>query len=139
MRPVQAARNPVLTDWLANRVSAGFGSPAEDIGAKRVDLNRILAIEEEDTYFMRVEGQSMENYGIYDKDILCIKKGRDVHSGNIVVVSLDNEFLVKCYDTTKGRLVLKAGNPKYPDIEPKELETVRFWGVVSATIKLFPR
>jgi hypothetical protein len=64
MYPVQAAGKPALTHWLASRVSADCGSPAEDVGAKRVDLNLILAIEDEDTYFMRVALDKTETLGL---------------------------------------------------------------------------
>ena len=35
------------------------------------------------------------------------------------------------------RVKLKAANPTFPDIVPKEGQTIEVWGVVTATIKQF--
>ena len=36
-----------------------------------------------------------------------------------------------------GRMKLKAANPTYPDITPKDGQTIEVWGVVTSTIKQF--
>ena len=38
-----------------------------------------------------------------------------------------------------GRMKLKAANPGFPDIVPREGQTVEIWGVVTAAIKQMPR
>lgn len=139
MGPMQATEGPHLVQWLNNTVSAGFPSPAEDFGVERIDLDRILMTHAQGTFFMRASGDSMIEYGIADNDILVIKRSRRFRDGHIVVVAIDDAFLVKKLEDRNGQIRLLAGNPlKYPDITPKDGETFNFWGVVSATITIFP-
>ena len=42
MIPVAAASSPMLVQYLKNQVCAGFPSPAEDLGAERIDLGGLL-------------------------------------------------------------------------------------------------
>jgi DNA polymerase V len=49
MSPVLAASEPMLVQYLENQVCAGFPSPAEDLGAQRIDLASLLGTEREDT------------------------------------------------------------------------------------------
>ena len=55
----------------------------------------------------------------------------------MVVAVVENEFVCKTLQIRAGRLKLKAANPTYPDIVPKESQTVQVWGVVVAAIKQF--
>jgi DNA polymerase V len=57
-------------------------------------------------------------------------------SGQIVVAVVDGEFTVKQLWQRAGRMKLKAANPTFADIVPKEGQTVEVWGVVVASIKV---
>jgi DNA polymerase V len=41
------------------------------------------------------------------------------------------EFTVKTLWKRAGRIKLQATNPTYPDIEPREGQTLQVWGVVT--------
>lgn len=138
MSPVQVTGGTQLVQWLGAKVSAGFPSAAEDFAVKRLDLDRILNLDFESVFFMRVAGHSMQEFGIFDNDIVAIDKYIRPHSGHIVVVSLDREFLVKQLKTVGTRVILQAGNPQFKDIELQEGQELECWGVVTATIKVFP-
>ena len=45
------------------------------------------------------------------------------------------EFTVKTLWKRAGRIKLQATNPTYPDIEPREGQTLQVWGVVTTAIK----
>ncbi len=137
MTPVPTASAPLLVQYLENEVCAGFPSPAEDLGAERIDLGNLLGAEREDTFFMRVSGQSMKDLGIHDKDIVVISRGRRPRDGHIVVATVDGEFTVKQLYKKFGKIKLKAANPTFPDIVPKDGQTIAVWGVVTASIKQF--
>lgn len=66
---------PLLAWLLKNQVCAGFPSPAEDLGAQRIDLTQMLVVHAQATYFLRASGQSMVEAGIFDKDIRRIEGG----------------------------------------------------------------
>lgn len=129
---------PLLVQFLANQVCAGFPSPAEDLGAERLDLAALLVPNPQATFFMRASGVSMVNFGINDQDILVVNKSKRPRHGLIVVAAVDGEFTVKKLYKKLGRIKLVAGNPTYPDITPKDEQTLQIWGVVTSVIKIFP-
>ena len=57
---------------------------------------------------------------------------------SIVVAIVDGECTVKFLHQRAGRIKLRAANPTYPDIIPRESQTIIVWGVVSGCVKLFP-
>ena len=122
---------------LTNRVCAGFPSPAEDLGAQRIDLTKMLITHAQATYFIRASGHSMVEAGIFDNDILVVNKALKPRHNHIVVAVVDGDFTVKQLYQRAGRVKLKAANPTHPDIVPKDGQTIEIWGVVTATIKQF--
>jgi DNA polymerase V len=118
-------------------VHAGFPSPAEDHCARRIDLIERLITHPQATYVMRVRGLSMAEAGIFDGDVIVIDRAIKPRSGHIVVAVVDGEFLVKYLFIRAGRLRLKAANPTFADIIPKEGQVVEVWGVVKAALKEF--
>lgn len=67
---VQSA--PLHVRDLAVAVHAGFPSPAEDIGAKRIDLTAQLVKHSQATFLVRARGDSMRDAGIFDGDVLVV-------------------------------------------------------------------
>jgi DNA polymerase V len=135
--PTLISDAPLLALLLRNRVSAGFPSPAEDIGAQRIDLSQILITHPQATYFLRARGLSMIEAGIFDNDILVVDRAIKPRHNHIVVAILDGDFTVKQLYQRLGRIKLKAANPTFPDIVPKEGQTLEIWGVVTSSITQF--
>ena len=136
--PVLIADAPLLARLLNSRVCAGFPSPAEDLGAQRIDLTQILVVHPQATYFLRASGQSMVEAGIFDNDIMVVDRAIKPRHDHIVVAIVDVDFTVKRLYQRAGRIKLKAANPTFPDIVPKEGQTIEVWGVVTSSIKQFP-
>jgi len=122
---------------LKNRVCAGFPSPAEDQGAQRIDLTQMLVVHAQATYFLRASGHSMIEAGIFDNDILVVDRAVKARHNHIVVAIVDGDFTVKYLYQRAGRIKLKAANPTFAEIVPKEGQTIEIWGVVTASIKRF--
>ena len=97
----------------------------------------VLAVHPQATYFLRASGQSMMDAGIFDKDILVVDRAVKPRHNHIVVAIVDGDFTVKYLFQRAGRIKLKAANPTFPDIVPKEGQTIEVWGVVTSTIKQF--
>lgn len=135
--PVPVLARPVHVAQLGAAVRAGFPSPAEDLGAKRVDVLEQLLLHPQASYWMTVRGDSMKEYGIWDRDTLLVDRAIRPAHGHIVVAVLDNEFSCKFLYKRSGVVKLKAGNPTYPDIVPKEGQTLEIWGVVITSFKRF--
>jgi DNA polymerase V len=135
--PTPVLSSPVFLGLVPNRVCAGFPSPAEDLGAERIDLVKELITHPQATFLLRVSGDSMRDAGIFDNDILVIDKAVKPRHSMVVVAVVDGEFTVKRLYQRAGRIKLQAANPTYPDIVPKEGQMIEIWGVVTASIKQF--
>ena len=79
----------------------------------------------------------MKDAGIFDKDLLVVDKAIKPQHGHIVVAVVDGEFTVKRLYQRAGQMKLKAANSTFPDITPKDGQTVEIWGVVTSSIKQF--
>ncbi len=81
---------PVL-GW---RVPAGFPSPAEDCVEGRIDLSRDLVRHPLATYYVRVDGDSMEPL-IRPGALLLVDRMVESKEGDIVVARVGDELCVK--------------------------------------------
>ena len=135
--PVLAGDAALPATFLRGSVQAGFPSPAEDLGAQRIDLAQLLIKHSQATYFLRASGHSMTGAGIFDNDILVVDRAVKPRHNHIVVAVVDGDFTVKQLYQRLGRIKLKAANPTFPDITPKDGQTIEVWGVVTASVKQF--
>ena len=120
---------------LANEtVSAGFPSPAEEYIDIGIDLNKYLIKNPISTFFLRVNGNSMNNAGIYDNDLLIIDRSINAIPGHIVVAVLDGEFTLKRLIKDHEKYYLKAEKENYPAINLYQYEDVQIWGVAIYSI-----
>lgn len=136
--PVLLSDASLVLPMAGDKVRAGFPSPAEDFAVKRVDLTQELVTHPQATFLLRVCGDSMRDAGIFDGDTLVVDKAIKPRHGHIVVAVVDGEFTVKQLYQRAGRVKLRAANPTFPDISPKDGQTIQVWGVVTASIKRFP-
>jgi DNA polymerase V len=118
-------------------VCAGFPSPAEDLQERSLSLDQILVTHPQATYLMRVRGLSMVEAGIFDNDLLVVNRALKPRHNHIVVAIVDGEFTVKYLHQRQGRIRLKAANPTYPDIVPRDGQTLEVWGVVTSSTRQF--
>ena len=119
---------------LADSVSAGFPSPADDYTEENIDLNEHLISNPFSTFFLRVKGESMINAGIKDKDLIIVDKSLIAKPGDIVIAMIDGEFTIKRLSIKNNELYLKAENHNYPDFKFKNHIDVQIWGVVIYSI-----
>ena len=84
----------MLGPLLRNRVCAGFPSPAENLGAQRIDLTQVLVTHPQATYFLRASGHSMAEAGIFDNDIMVVDWAIKPRHDHVVVAIVDGDFTV---------------------------------------------
>lgn len=123
-----------LLPLIDGTVQAGFPSPAGDYLEGRIDLNEHLIEHPAATFLVWVSGDSMTGTGIYDGDLLVVDRSVQAAPGHIVVVAVDGELTLKRLARSGGRLVLRAENAAYPDIEVGEDAETRVWGVATSAI-----
>ncbi|WP_394700531.1 LexA family protein [Thiomicrorhabdus sp.] len=121
----------------ASKVIAGFPSPAEDYVETRLDLNEKLIRNQEATFLLRVQGDSMRDVGILDGDILIVDRSVTPADGKIVIAALDGDLTVKRLKIRDGRTWLLPENPDYRPIEIREESDMVIWGVVTASISQY--
>ena len=126
-----------MAKLLISRVCAGFPSPAEDLGAQRIDLTQVLITHPQATFLLRAHGHSMMDAGIFDGDILVVNRALTPRHNHIVVAVVDGDFTVKRLHSQAGGIKLRAANPTFPDIVPHDGQLLEVWGVVTACIKQF--
>ena len=126
---------PAWAQRVLATVQCGFPSPAEDHALERVDLNKVLIKHPQATFLMRVRGASMREAGIDDGDVVLVDRAIKPSHGHVVVAVIDGDFTVKRLWKRGSNVKLQAANPTYPDVLPKDGQTIEVWGVVTNAIK----
>lgn len=116
-------------------ISAGFPSPAADFIDVNIDLGKELIRNPACTFLGRVRGNSMQDVGITDGDILIIDKSLPPSNGRIAVCFLDGEFTVKRIQFEEDGCWLVAENPKFRPIKVTQDNDFLIWGIVINVIK----
>ncbi|MCG3175844.1 MAG: LexA repressor [Candidatus Omnitrophica bacterium] len=120
---------------LLGSVAAGFPNPAEEELVDTLNLDEYLIRHPEQTFLVKVTGDSMIDAGIHEGDLVLVERGRSPKEGDIVIAQVDREWTLKYYQKKAGRPVLVAANVKYPPIVPREELTVG--GVVVAVVRKY--
>ena len=102
------------------RVQAGSPHLAEEQIEEWINLPQTLVRGRRDVFLLRVRGGSMINAGIYEGDLVIVRPTKEAKNNDIVVAMLHDEATVKRFIQIKNRAYLKAENPDYKDIYPKE-------------------
>lgn len=118
-------------------VRAGFPSPAQNCMEVSIDLNKELVRHPATTFYARVVGDSMQDAGITDGDLIVIDRSLEPREGDIVVAYIDGEFTLKriTIDAVHHCLWLLPENEKYQPIKVTEDNDFTVWGVVTYNIK----
>lgn len=101
---------------LIGRVAAGSPILAQEHVDQIYTFHPALFSERPD-YLLRVRGMSMRDAGIWDGDLLAVRRTSDARNGQIVVARIDNEVTVKRFQRTPQGISLHAENPEFPSIE----------------------
>jgi len=125
----------LLIPYFDRGVSAGFPSPALDFMEEKIDLNKSLSENPLATFFIKVEGHSMIDAGIHDKDVLVVDRSLQPENDKIAVCFLDGGFTVKRLKIDKDGLWLMPENSSYAPIKVSDENQFLIWGIVTYVIK----
>lgn len=98
-------------------ISAGFPNPAEDSGETPLDIAKVLIKRPASTFFMRVDGDSMVEMGIYSGDLIVVDKSLEKRSGDVIAAYIDGVFTLKQFIKKGYNGLLMPANPKYQPIK----------------------
>ncbi len=121
-------------DIYSSNVSAGFPSPADDHLEGKLDLNEYLIKKPAATFFARAEGDSMQNSGIFNGDLLVVDRSINPQENDIVIAIIQGELTVKRLKKISGSWSLFAENNSFPSIPIGE-NGCEVWGVVTYSIR----
>lgn len=111
----------------------GFESPASDYHQLSLSLDTLLVEHPSATFIGKASGDSMQDVGIFDGDILIVDRHVKVRNGDVIVANLNGEFVCKLLDITH-RLLLSANN-NYPSVAISSDDTFSIEGVVIRSIR----
>ena len=132
--PIPVAPSPMWLNLCIGSVPAGYPSHLAEQTKELVDINGYLIRNEIATYIFRVKGNAMIDAGIFDGDVLIVDRSIEPKHNDIVLATLNNEFLVKRLYKPAGVIKLVSENPIYPPIVIKVSDDFAVWGVVTNSI-----
>jgi repressor LexA len=127
--------NPFFGVPLAGEVSAGFPSPAEEELRDVISFDEYLITKQEESFLLKVDGDSMIGAGIMPDDLVLVERGREPKTGDIVIAEVDGAWTMKYFHKKGKEVYLEAANPKYPRIKP--VAELRLGGVVMAVVRKY--
>ncbi len=121
----------------SSRPQAGFPSPGDDQIEKVLDINDLVVKHPASTFFVRVEGDSMEGAGIFSGDVLVVDRSLTPKDGLIVVAAVYGEMVVKRLKAVGDTHILISENENYEPITVSGHDDCFIWGVVCGSVRQF--
>ena len=92
-------------------------------------------VASDDTFVLRVKGDSMIGRGIFDGDFVMVTPTAQPRDGEIVAARLGDEATVKTYERRADGVLLRAANPEERDIPVGPGDDFAVLGVVSGVFR----
>jgi repressor LexA len=86
-------------------------------------------------YLLRVQGDSMIDDGIFDGDLVGVRRSSDARNGQTVVARLDGELTIKRLARSGTTLRLLPRNPAYAPIEVQPGQDFAVEGVFCGLVR----
>lgn len=104
------------------------------LAAENIDATLTLPVElaDEDTFILRVKGDSMIEAGILDGDYVVVRQQQTATNGDIVVAMIEDEATVKRFFKESDRVRLQ---PENSSMEPIYARDVSVLGKVQALFR----
>ena len=120
---------------LLGSIQAGIPAVEEEVLGNMMNLDELLVKDHQQTFLLKVSGDSMIEAGIHEGDFVLVERGREPKNHDIIVAEVDGEWTLKYYEKEGSRVRLVPANKKYAPITPKtELKT---GGVIVAVIRKY--
>ncbi len=91
-------------------------------------------VRTEDSFLLRVEGESMINAGIYDGDFVIVRRQDSAHNGEIIVALIGDEATVKRFFRETDHVRLQ---PENDSMEPILVRDVKVLGKVVGLLRRY--
>lgn len=115
--------------------ATGFPSPATGYKRKRLMLDDFCITHPESSYFLKAQGTAMQEMGIYEGDVLVVSCLHKAQHGDIVIASIDNEFICRQLQLLPRPALIACGSEP-PIYLHDDIHTIIF-GVVTHCLHRF--
>ncbi len=105
----------------------------EEEGCVLIDVDTLGIKPSARTFGLKVHGDSMLGKNIVDGDIAVIEHGVQPRPGDVVAALIDGQVTLKTFLLQRGKPYLRAENPRYPNLIPKE--ELQIQGVMIALVR----
>ena len=133
-RAIELVREALFQVPILGRVRAGLPSLAVEEIEGYLDLDS-LVFSDENTFALRVQGDSMINAGIFPDDLVLVRRQAMAQTGEVVVALMGEEATVKTLRKNGRQFFLEPANPKYQPIPINE--DVSIVGKVVSVVRRF--
>ena len=105
----------------------------EEEGCALIDIETLGIKPTARTFGLKVRGDSMLGKNIVEGDIAIIEHGVEPRPGSVVAALIDGQVTLKTFLMQRGKPYLRAENPRYPALIPREELTIQ--GVMIALVR----
>ncbi len=140
LRPTGPSSAPSTTALpILGRVAAGEPIFAEENFEEKIHIDSSLVGSSSETFALRVQGDSMIEAGIFDGDLLFVRKQMVAERGQIVVALLSDEATVKYYFPERDYVRFEPANVDYAAIivRREDLNPTQILGIVVGSFRKF--
>ncbi len=116
---------------------AGFPNAAADAVFTRLNLQERLIKRPSSTYFMRLDGRLLPKQYEPTQTMVIVDRSLQMQSGDVIVVSIRGEMLLKQYKKVRGRNWLLPVTDEGKAQELRFDEEIQVWGVVLHMVESF--
>ena len=111
----------------------GFESPAAEYSQLGISLDDLLVEHPSSTFIGIAQGESMQDVGIFDGDMIIVDRLETARNGDVIVANFNGEFVCKILDTK--RRILLSSNQQYQTVIIHEYDDFSIEGVVTRSIR----
>ncbi|MEX0647056.1 MAG: S24 family peptidase [Balneolaceae bacterium] len=129
----QPHSSQTLTLKKRRSAETGFSCPAAGHMEGQLNLHEYLVQRPASTFFSRVKGNSDNNLGVFDGDILVVDRSLAPRHESLVVAVVEGEFRI-CRLIQEKQWMLEYGSGKRITIDFEEEQRSVIWGRVSHVI-----
>lgn len=112
----------------------GFESPAAQYTELGVTLDELLIKHPDATFIGIASGNSMQEVGIFEGDLLVIDRAEPAENGDVIVANLNGLFVCKLLDKTNGRLL--SASSLHKPVQLTSADEFQLEGVVTLSIRM---
>jgi repressor LexA len=133
--PGERSRPPVVSVPIYGTIPAGTPQEAvqEEEGCVLMDVETLGIKASARTFGLKVRGDSMVGKSIVEGDVAIIEHGVQPRPGDVVAALIDGQVTLKTFVMQRGKPFLRAENPRYPNLIPRE--ELQIQGVMVALVR----